>query len=336
MGIVLLLLALVLPFDSHTKGFALRTLAQDRQQPPTAREIARDTYLLPGAILPQKGPDGNTIIYVAPDGLIVVDTGRHAWHSDGILNFARERKLPVVAIINTHWHLDHSSGNARIKAVYPKATIYTTSAVNRALAPGGFLDRSFQAAKAKPVDANAPAAMKEETDVFFDTMAHQDRLRPDVTVEKTATLKLAGRSLSVRVAPNAVTDADIWIYDESTGVAAIGDLVTLPAPFFESACPAKWQDALDQVWATPFKLAIPGHGAPMTREQFDTYRGAYKNFLACVASDNPAATCAAGWTKDAGPLLESDADRRGATGYANYYVDFLRKGHGTTQDCLIK
>jgi glyoxylase-like metal-dependent hydrolase (beta-lactamase superfamily II) len=318
MGLILLMLALLL------------------QAPPLAREIAKDTYLLPGAILPQKGPDGNTIIYVAPHGLVVVDTGRHAWHSDGILNFARERQLPVIAIINTHWHLDHSSGNARIKAAYPKAKVYTTSAVNRALAAGGFLDRSYKAAKAQPVDANAPAGMKEETAVFFDTMAHQDQLRPDVRVDKTATLKLGGRPLSVRVAPNAVTDADIWIYDDATGVAAIGDLVTLPAPFFESACPAKWESALDEVWAAPFTLAVPGHGAPMTRAQFDTYRGAFKNFRACVASDNTPATCAAGWTRDAGPLLETVADRRAATGYAGYYVDFLRKGNGTTQDCLVK
>src|SRR3954454_10285191 len=94
--------------------------------PPVAREIARDTLLLPGAILPNRGPDGNTVIFVAPDGLVVVDTGRHTWHSDGILAVARERKLPVGAIVNTHWHLDHSSGNGRIKAVFPAAMVYTT------------------------------------------------------------------------------------------------------------------------------------------------------------------------------------------------------------------
>lgn len=316
--------------------FGLLLQAVSAPAPPVAREIAGDTFLLSGAILPGRGPDGNTVIFVAPQGLIVVDTGRHPWHSDGILNFARERKLPVTAIVNTHWHLDHSSGNGRIKAAYPKARVYTTNAVDRALAPGGFLDRSYESAKAKPVDANAPATMKEETDVFFATMQNKDQLRPDVLVDRSATQKLAGRSLSVRVAPNAVTDADIWLFDDATGVAVIGDLVTLPAPFFETACPARWEAALDEVWATPFKLAVPGHGAPMTREQFDTYRGAFKNFRACVASANPAATCAAGWTKDVAPLLENDADRRSATGYAGYYVDFLRKGGGTTQDCLVK
>src|SRR6188768_4223525 len=108
----------------------LLALAQAAPAPtaPAAREIAPDTYLVPGAMLPNRGPDGNTVVLVGSAGLIVIDTGRHAWHSDGILAFARERRQPVTAIINTHWHLDHSSGNLRVKAAYPQAKTYTTRA----------------------------------------------------------------------------------------------------------------------------------------------------------------------------------------------------------------
>jgi glyoxylase-like metal-dependent hydrolase (beta-lactamase superfamily II) len=304
--------------------------------PPIARELARDIYLVPGAVPPDRGPDGNTVIFVAPRGLIVVDTGRHPWHSDGILNFARDRKLPVAAIINTHWHLDHSSGNGRVKAVHPAAKVYTTPAVNRALAPGGFLARNYDATRAKPLDLSASAVRQEETKLFLATMEKSDLLRPDVPVEKSGTLALGGRPLAVRVARNAVTDADLWLYDEATGVAVIGDLVTFPAPFFETACPARWEAALDEVWAIPFKTAVPGHGAPMTREEFDAYRGAFKRFRACVGSDNPSGTCASGWTKDIASFLGSDTERREAAAYANYYVGFLRKGGGASADCQVK
>lgn len=304
--------------------------------PPVARELARDTYLLAGAMLPERGPDGNTVIYVAPKGLVVVDTGRHPWHSDGILQFARERKQPVAVIINTHWHLDHSSGNGRVKAAHPAAKVYTTGAVNRALAPGGFLARNYEAARAKPPDPRASPTRQEETNLFLATMSKADLLRPDVTIEQSRTLDLAGRKLSVRVAANAVSDANVWLYDEGTGVAVLGDLVTFPAPFFESACPARWETALDEVWATPFRLAVPGHGTPMTREQFDTYRGAFKRFRVCVGSDSPAATCAAAWSKDVATFVDSDAARGEATEYANYYVSFLRKGGGASADCLAK
>ena len=245
----------------------LLALAQAASPPsaPPPREIAPGTFLLPGAMLPERGPDGNTVVLVGPDGLVVVDTGRHPWHSDGILTFARSRKQPIAAIVNTHWHLDHSSGNGRVKAVHPEAQVYTTNAVDRVLEPGGFLTRNLAAAKAQPTDPNLSATRREETALFVATMETSSTLRPDVPVERSGPLRLAGRPLSVRVAADAVTDADLWLYDEATRVAVIGDLVTLPAPFFETACPARWQTALDEVWATPFQLAVPGHGEPMSR-----------------------------------------------------------------------
>jgi hypothetical protein len=167
-------------------------------------------------------------------------------------------------------------------------------------------------------------------------MEASESLRPDVAVERSGTLSLAGRRLVIRLATSAVTDADLWLYDEKSGIAVIGDLVTLPAPFFETACPARWQQTLDEVWAVPFRLVVPGHGEPMTREQFDVYRGAFARFRMCAASDNAPAACAAGWRKDVDPLLSSDAARRQASEYATYYVGFLRKNSGASPDCLAK
>jgi glyoxylase-like metal-dependent hydrolase (beta-lactamase superfamily II) len=59
-------------------------------------------------------------------------------HSDAILAFATEKKRPIAAIINTHWQLDHPSGNGGVKAAHPQARVYTTSAIDKD-PPGGFL-----------------------------------------------------------------------------------------------------------------------------------------------------------------------------------------------------
>ena len=304
--------------------------------PPEAREIAPDTFLLPGSWLPDRGPDGNTVMIAGSSGLIAIDTGRHPWQSDGIIRFAKSRRQPVSVLVNTHWHLDHSSGNRRVKASFPEAKLYTTTAIDRALGTDGFLTRNFAAARAKPLPDNAPPVRREETELFFATMEASGSLRPDVPVTESGPQTLAGRPLAVRVAVDAVTDADLWLYDEKTGVAVIGDLVTLPAPFFETACPAKWQAALDEVWNTPFRLAVPGHGAPMSRDAFDTYRRAFAAFRACVASDSAPAGCASGWTRDVGPLLAAEADRKQANEFGAYYVEFLRKGGGASADCRTK
>ena len=116
----------------------------------------------------------------------------------------------------------------------------------------------------------------------------------------------------------------------------LGDLVAFPAPFFETACPAQWQTALDEVWATPFRDAVPGHGATMSRAQFDAYRHAFRAFRSCAGSDAAAGECAAGWTRDVGPFFRTDAERKGATEYAACYVDFLRTGSGASPDCAAK
>jgi glyoxylase-like metal-dependent hydrolase (beta-lactamase superfamily II) len=317
-------------------ALSLMQAAPHQPAPPSARELAPDTYLVPGAVPSDRGPDGSSVIVVAPAGLIVIDTGRHAWHTEGILAFARARRLPVAAIVNTHWHLDHSTGNGRVKAAHPAAKVYTTSAVDRALAPGGFLARNAAAARKQQPDPKASAVRREETELFLATMDKPDLLRPDVAVDQSGPLNLAGRPFAIHVAANAVTDADLWLYDEATGVAVIGDLVTVPAPFFETACPARWEAALDEVWATPFRVAVPGHGAPMTRAEFDTYRRAFGRFRACAGTGSEASACAGGWARDIEPLLANDAERRQATEYATHYVGFLRKGGGASADCQVK
>ncbi|MCX7358189.1 MAG: MBL fold metallo-hydrolase [Alphaproteobacteria bacterium] len=197
---------------------------------PPGRDLATGVYLQPGGFEQGRGPDGNTIIFDAPDGLVVVDTGRHVWHSDAILAYARERDRPIAAILNTHWHLDHSSGNGRLKAVYPNVHVYTTSAIDRVIAPGGFLTRNLEDARGM-LGQEMPAVQQEEVQIFLDTMTHPEVLRPDVVLDRSQRMRLAGRRFDVHVTNGAVTDADVWLYDRRTRIAAIGDLVTFPAPF---------------------------------------------------------------------------------------------------------
>ena len=94
-------------------------------------------HLIPGQIPADKGPDGNTVVLDAPQGLIVVDTGRHPEHSAAILAYAKARGRPIAAIVNSHWHLDHTTGNYDIRQVYPRAEVYATNAIEGALV--GFL-----------------------------------------------------------------------------------------------------------------------------------------------------------------------------------------------------
>ena len=324
----------------RTALITLLTLAQAATPTPTPeppRTIAPGVTLIRSVAVPGRGPDGNTVILDAPGGLIVVDTGRHTWQSDAIIAFARAAKKPVAVVVNTHWHLDHASGNRRVKAAYPQARVYTTRAVDRAIAEGGFLARNLDAALPRLDDSTLPALAREETRIFVDTMAARDTLRADVAVERSAPMTLAGRPLDVRVTDGAVTDADLWFYDPATKVAVVGDLATVPVPYFETACPDRWTATLDEVWALPFDTAIPGHGAPLTRAGFDAYRTALKAFVTCARSDRTAPACGAEWVTNASTLVGDDPARRTAVGKnLEYYVGYLRDGGGTAPDCRAR
>lgn len=304
---------------------------------PPPEEIAPGVALIRGAMLPGRGPDGNTVVFDAPEGLIVVDTGRHAWHSDAILAYAKSRNRPIAAIVNTHWHLDHTSGNGRIKAGQPGARVIATNAIDRALAEGGFLARNLETSQAMLDDPKLSDTQNEEIRIFIATMAESDVLRPDLVVGEGRDRSIAGRSLYLGLTDGAVTDADIWIYDGATGVAVVGDLVTFPAPFFETACPAAWRKSLDAVWALPFETALPGHGEPMSRAQFESWRGGFNRFMDCVEGDSPAGQCAAAWAESIAEFTAGDEKARNAAlRYAEYYTGMLREHGGRSVDCLVR
>ena len=116
--------------------------------------------------------------------------------------------------MNTHWHLDHTSGNGRIKSAYPTAPVYATNAVDRVLAEGGFLARNLASSRNMLDDPTLSETQKDEVAIFIATMAEREILRPDVVVQASGETSIAGRTFDVRITDGAVTDADIWLYDE--------------------------------------------------------------------------------------------------------------------------
>jgi glyoxylase-like metal-dependent hydrolase (beta-lactamase superfamily II) len=281
--------------------------------------IAPGTYLVEGEATPNRQPDGNSIIMVAPQGLIVFDTGRHKEHAQRLLDFARAQNLPIAAIINSHWHLDHVGGNPRLRAAFPDIRVYASSAIDAARK--GFLPDY----RAQLVTELAAAAKQPEAqDSIRAEIALIDQgaeLGPTDTIKSSAPVDIAGRRLQLHLESHAVTAGDLWVFDPQTRVLLAGDLVTLPAPFFESACPARWRAALAHLDKAPFDWLVPGHGAPMRKAQFTAYRKAFSNLLECVAGNAGKNACVDGWIGDASALFASSRDASYARTLIGYYMD---------------
>ena len=95
-----------------TGGLSMTLAAYQAPAAPKVIEVEK----LNDRLFVLKGGGGNTAVFVAAEGLTVVDTKNPGW-GQPILDKIKELSTkPVVRIINTHTHGDHVSGNVEFPA----------------------------------------------------------------------------------------------------------------------------------------------------------------------------------------------------------------------------
>lgn len=285
-----------------------------------AHGIGGATFLIGGGFDPGRSPDGNSLILYGPEGAFVIDSGRHAEHLTAIRQGLSGIGMTPAAIVNTHWHLDHVSGNPALKAAFPDIKVYGTSAIDGALS--GFLAKSAESSRKALAAGSIPASAIADVEGDLATIARGSELRPDIAVDESRDMTIAGRPLSLRVARHAVAGRDLWIYDAVEKRAIVGDLVTVPVPFLDTACPEGWLKALDEVAASSAEQIIPGHGPIMTTADFNQWHAAFGDFIACAKGTGALETCSAGWLSRAAKWIGSDTVR--AKAMADYYGELIR------------
>lgn len=190
------------------------------------------------------GNIANAAFIVAPEGVIVVDSGSS-------LRYGRQMRAaiaavtdkPVALVINTHHHPDHFLGNQAFADV-----------------PIGALAETRQAIAAEG-DAFAENLFRMSGDWMKGT-----ELQAPTRSLAAGPLDVAGRRLRL-VALDGHTGADLVVVDEASGVVIAGDLVFHDrAPTTPHADVGHWLAALDRLEALTrekgFTLLLPGHGQP--------------------------------------------------------------------------
>lgn len=278
--------------------------------------LAPGVALLHGRFVSGAQPDGNSVLIHADEGVIVFDAGRHPAHAEALLAALAAAKPSAVALVNSHWHLDHSGGLIRLRAAYPAAQLHASAAIETARQ--GFLANyraQLQQFAAQPVAGGPSAAVIRSETALIDGSA---AMQPDVVVDASHEKVLLGRRLKLGLG-SGVSGGDVWLLDPTSGVLLAGDLVTQPAPLFDTACAARWSQDLAALAEEDFVLLVPGHGAAMDRAAFTAWRHGFDALVACATAARPATECRDGWMQGPAAAL-STADRALAGQLLDYYL----------------
>jgi cyclase len=155
-------------------------------------DLGRNTYRL-------EGQGGNITVAVGTDGIIVVDGQFAPLHDKIKAAIAAISPVPIKYLVNTHFHGDHTGGNADFQN---EGTIVVAQDNVRVRLAAGTLN-GLTGIKTPPV---APEALPKQT-----------------YIGGTITLEVGGRKAVLTHVNNAHTDGDTWVYFPDANVLCTGD-----------------------------------------------------------------------------------------------------------------
>lgn len=206
--------------------------------------------------------DANVTAIGSERGVVVVDThGSTAAGRTVIDDLHRLGAGPVAAVVNTHWHWDHSFGNAAFREQAPEVPIHAHEDAARMLAEQGeYMKQRFA----------------ESEDPHRDEVAATELVLPDHTFSSTRSLDLGDRVVELVFPGRGHTDGDIVVRVPDVDVVLGGDLVEESAkPWIGmDSWPLEWHGSLDVVLnlVTAGTHVVPGHGVTVDRAFVQTQR----------------------------------------------------------------
>ena len=198
------------------------------------------------------GVPGLVTALITDEGVVLVDDKFEDDH-DNIMQLLKSvTNQPVKYVINTHYHGDHSGGNAKLQAL------------------DAFVIASDQA-RARMVAGNQSG-------------------QPDFTLSDRAALYVGGKAIELyRVTP-AHTDGDVVVLFPEHRVLAAGDIFAngpgTSAQYVDhrgGGSAKAWPKAVEAALALDFDTVIPGHGVVSTRADLEAYHARAERFSAVLS-----------------------------------------------------
>ncbi|MGC2331215.1 MAG: MBL fold metallo-hydrolase [Candidatus Acidiferrales bacterium] len=274
------------------------------QQPQDFSKVEIKVAKVSGNVYMLEGAGGNIAASLGDDGILIVDSeyAPLAGKIEAALKGIGITDKPVRFVVNTHYHGDHTNGNAAFAAA--GATIIANENLRKRLESGSSI-------------GNGPGGS-----IHMQQQAQPKEALPVITFDEGVDIFLNGEEIEVRHMPAAHTDGDSFVFFATNKVLHTGDIfVRYGFPFIDvngggsvQGMIAACDKALVEFPADT--KVIPGHGALATMEDLREYDKMLKDTTAAAqkALDDHKTLAQmqeekilAPWQKLSGTFVNSDA-----------------------------
>src|SRR4029434_7248397 len=185
---------------------------------------------------------GNTTALITNEGVVLVDDKFEIDHANIMAQLKKVTSQPVKYVINTHFHGDHSGGNAKLQALNAQVV-------------------ASEAARQKMVETKMPGL-------------------PNVTLENRLRLYVGGKRIEVHYLGRSHTNGDVVVLLPDQRVIAMGDMFTFGdttpqlVDYAGGGSAVEWTKTVDGALQLEFDPVLPGHGVVTPSREWREFRRA--------------------------------------------------------------
>src|SRR5262249_4876706 len=257
----------------------------------TVAKLAEGVYFIRHKDPPDHFSQGNTVVIIGENGVLVVDSCYLPSSArEDIAQIRRWTNKPVRYLFNTHWHNDHTQGNAIYAEAFPGISIvaqietaklialrnpsylseypHRMETFEKEIATGRNTSGVPLTDEEKEDLKNAIAGGKAASDAISAEFRDLKVKVPDATFDRELDVDLGNREVQLKFLGRGNTVGDAVAYLPKEKILVTGDLVDSPIPFLYGGFPVEQIETLKQMKALDFDTLIPGHGDVLKGKAF--------------------------------------------------------------------
>jgi glyoxylase-like metal-dependent hydrolase (beta-lactamase superfamily II) len=245
----------------------------------TVTKLADGVYEIRHPDAPDTFPQGNTTVIIGDRGVFVVDSCLLPSSArEDIAQIKKWTDKPVMFLLNTHWHFDHTLGNATYAAAFPNIQIIAQAHTLKEIAeynPGAVERYPQRRERFKKIlesgkDADGKPLSDADRRDYEKSLAGLDgvlaefkdakQLPPNVSYDHEMTVDLGNREVRIKFLGRANTAGDSVVYLPKEKIVMTGDILDHPVPYMFGGFPADFPKTLRALRELDATTIVPGHG----------------------------------------------------------------------------